>query len=65
MLWVCVEMAVCELCGYDKNKPLGVAAKDSPIGDKNLEVQLNDNGLRALHCPKNHLKDKVKIVRYE
>jgi len=55
-------MTVCNLCGYDNEKPIGRVAEDSKEGE-DVAVTLNDNGLKAMFCLKGHMKDKMKKTR--
>lgn len=57
-------MTVCNLCGYDDEKPLGRVAEDSEAGE-DVAVALNDNGMAGMFCPNNHLKEKNKNMKIE
>ena len=45
---------ICKLCGYDDKKPLGRAVHASKEGE-DVEVDLNENGMKAVFCPEGHL----------
>ena len=50
---------ICELCGYNDKEPLGRYIKDSDEDNRCIDIRLNDNGLKGMHCIKRHLSNKV------
>ena len=52
-------MTICKFCGYDSKKELGVCAEDSKKGEL-VKIDLNNNGLKGLFCPKNHFNYNFK-----
>ena len=47
------EEPICPLCGFNPNAPIGKCVEDSKKGE-DVAVELNDNGLKMVFCPRNH-----------
>lgn len=52
---------ICARCGYDDKKPLGRAVHASKEGE-DVEVDLNENGMRAILCSKGHLRKTGDVL---
>lgn len=50
-------MKICKICGFDYDKPLGQAVYSAKAG-KCVDILLNENGSKAVGCPKHHFKLK-------
>lgn len=51
-------MTVCEICGFDDEKPIGRCLEDTRE-DMTVLVELNSNGLRGILCEKDHIRRAV------